>query len=387
MLKLIFWASFLLLFYTYVGYYILLWILIRIVRFKDNLQYKYEHENFFPSITIIVAVYNEQEVISKRIKNLLQIDYPKEMMEIIIASDGSTDGTVEKAKRFANQGVKVLDFKENRGKASVHNDSISVAKGEIIVLTDADSEFKKDFVKKIVLPFSDPKVGCAVGNLVYRSHGSYVADAESLYYNKLELRLKDLENKLGILANGTGACMAIRKKLFKPLTPVDDTDTATVIDIILQGYRVVFVKDAIAYDIPPHSLRSELQVKIRGVSKTLMSISRRMNLKEWYKHPFLIWNLLSHRIFRYLTPYFMVAAFILNLCLLKEGLLYQIIFITQIAFYSLIVLGLVGECFRKGIPIASVAFSFSVALLGMMVGVAVAIMGKAPTSHKTDDGI
>ena len=237
------------------------------------------------------------------------------------------------------------------------------------------------------MPFSDPKVGCAVGNLVYRSHGSYVADTESLYYNRLEFRLKDLENKLGILANGTGACMAIRKKLFKPLTPVDDTDTATVIDIILQGYRVVFVKDAIAYDIPPHSLRSELQVKIRGVSKTLMSLSRRMNLKEWYKHPFLIWNLLSHRIFRYLTPYFMVAAFILNLCLLKEGLLYQIIFITQIAFYSLIVLGLVGECFRKGIPIASVAFSFSVALLGMMVGVAVAIMGKAPTSHKTDDGI
>jgi biofilm PGA synthesis N-glycosyltransferase PgaC len=382
LLEYIFWISISLISYTWIGYFLLLNFIAVFTRNKVKIK---NENNLYPFISVIVAAYNEEKVVEKRIRNLLNLDYPKDKIEIIIASDGSTDQTVVIAKRYEKQGVMVLDFKENRGRADVHNDSVKIANGKIVVFTDADSSFEKDFVKKIVLSFSDPEVGCVVGNLIYKSKGSCIAERESFYYNSVESKLKDLENKIGILANGTGACMAIRKGLFKPLTPVDDVDTATVVDIVLQGYRAVFAKDAIAYDLPPNSVKSELSYRIRGTSKTIMSLLRRTGLKGWFKNPILSWSILSHRVFRYFTPYFIAVTLILNLFLLGKSILYQIFFFLQIVFYLLVTIGWIGEYAKKRIPVASTAFSFGLAMFGMMLGVAKGITGKAPASYKMPD--
>lgn len=380
--EIIFWGAIGISVYTYLFYPLILHFIARLIKPK---KVKVEIYPYVTTVTIIIAAYDKEKAIEKRIQNLLSLCYPKDKVEIIVASDGSTDRTVEKTRQFEEYGVKTLEFFKNRGRAAVHNDSLKIAKSDIVIFTDADTTFEKDFISKVISPFSDPNVGCVVGNLIYKSKGGCIAEMESLYYNKWELNLKELESKLGILANGTGACMAIRKKLFKWLDPTDDIDTTTVIDIVFQGYRVVFAKDAIAYDIPPHSIKSEFDYRIRGTSQTLMILLRRIPIKRYFRRPLLSWSLLSHRILRYLTPYFMTTILISNIFLLKEGLLYQIFFGMQVFFYIFAIFGWLGEYSKIKISIASTAFSFCVAMLGIMIGVAKGITGKAPASYKMQD--
>ncbi len=381
MVKVIFWVSVVALAYAYFGYYLVLSILVRTSKKRAITAV----DTFAPTVTILVPAYNEERVIEHRIRNLLDLDYPAEKLEMVIGSDGSLDRTVTKAKQFAAQGVQVREFQKNRGRADVHNDLVKSARGDIVIFTDADSSFEKDFVKEITRPFSDATVGCVVGRLIYESKSTTISEAEALYYNRLEFGLKEAESKLGVLANGTGACMAIRKKLFKSLTPVDDVDTATVIDVILQGYSVVFAKQAVAYDAPPKSVSGELRYRARATSKTIRSVMGRMGFRGWLKRPTAAWSILSHRGIRYLTPFFMMAMFIANLFLLGNGAVYQLMLAAQTAFYALAVAGWIAESTQRKIPIASVAFGFGVAMLGILLGVSRVIINRVPSTYVMDD--
>ncbi|RLG29429.1 hypothetical protein DRN98_08420, partial [Methanosarcinales archaeon] len=225
----IFWSSLIILFYTWIGYPFIIYLLTKIKR-KPKVPTTPDE---LPSVSIIIAAYNEEKVIARRIKNLLEQDYPKEKMEIIVASDGSTDRTVGIAKQYEKYGVRILDFKQNRGRAAIQNDGVKEAKGEIVVFTDAETEFKKNFLKNITKYFAE-NIGCVVGNLIYRPKDNSISQSEGLYF-KFEKKIRELENRLGILATATGACMAVRKNLWKDLTPIDDSDFTTPLDIILQG--------------------------------------------------------------------------------------------------------------------------------------------------------
>ena len=378
-LKIVFWINIIIVIYVYFGYFFILKFLTLVFK-KENFS-KLKKIQKYPLISVIIAAYNEERVIKKRIGNLLQQDYPEDKLEIILASDGSTDRTVEIAKQFGKYGVKILDFKQNRGRAAVQNDGVKEAKGEIIIFTDAETEFEKSFLRKIIKYFSDKKVGCVVGNLIYKAKDSPISQSEGLYF-KFEKKIRELESKLGVLATATGACMAIRKKLWKDLTPIDDCDFTTPLDVILQGYKAVFAKDAIAYDIPPSSVKGELKARIRQTSKNFIGTLKRWGIKGWIKHPFVSWGLLSHKILRWFTPFFMLGAFLSNAFLLNEGWIYKFAFIGQIAFYMLTILGFAGELFKKRIPVASTIFSFCIANVGMGIGVIKGLLGKAPAAYR-----
>jgi len=379
--KLIFWISIFIIFYVYFGYFLILKYLSFLYKKREILI---SEKQKFPFVSIIIAAYNEEKVINKRIENLLQQDYPKDKLEIIVASDGSMDKTVEIAKQFEKHGIKVLDFKQNRGRAAVQNDSIKKAKGEIVIFTDAETEFEKNFLKNIVKYFSDNKVGCVVGNLIYKVKKSSISQSEGFYF-KFEKKIRELESNLGILATATGACMAVRKKLWKDLTPIDDCDFTIPLDVILQGYKVVFAKDAIAYDIPPSSIRGELKTRIRQTSKNFIGTLKRWGIKGWIKHPFVSWGLLSHKILRWFTPFFIVGLFISNIFLLNKSWFYKFAFVGQIIFYILAIFGFIGELFKKSIPIASIIFSFCIANIGMGIGVIKGLLGKAPAAYKMEE--
>lgn len=368
--------------YTWLGYYLLLRVFVKI--FPDKRPAVKNERDYKPFVSVVISAYNEANVIEQRIKNLLLLNYPKDTMEILIGSDGSTDNTVGIAEKYSNQGVRPVAFHENRGRADVHNDLIEMAKGPILVFTDADTIFDVSFLDEIVKPFANTHVGAVVGNLSYKISDGIIAENEGVYWS-YEQKIRELEDKLGILNNGTGACMAIRKDLFKPLAPVDDVDTATVIDIILQGFRAVYKRDAIAFDIPPHKAESEFKMRIRGTSKTLSSIRRRLTFWVWIKHPILTWSLVSHRLGRYFTPYLMIVAFVSNMFLLDRGFIYKALLAIQLGFYALVIAGWVGNRASKRISVASSCFSFCVAMSGMMVGVAKAFTGKVTVTYKTDD--
>lgn len=374
-----FWSTIFLLFYTYIGYFVLLKIFANSISKKDE---EYNNDNFFqPKVSVIIAAYNEEKVIARRIENLLEQDYPKDKMEIIVVSDGSIDRTVEIAKKYENRRVKVLDFKQNRGRAAVHNDAVKVANGDIVIFTDADTEFKKDFISQIIKYFKDNSIGCVVGNLVYKVKQSSISHSEGFYW-KFEKKLRKLESNLGLLATATGACMAVRKELWKDLTPIDDSDFTTPLDVIFQGFKVVYAPEAIAYDVPPSSIKGEFKTRVRQTSKNLVGTLRRWGFKGWVKHPFVSWSLLSHKILRWFTPFFMINLFITNLILVHKEGFYQEIFIMQIVFYTLAVCGLIGEIVKIRIPIAQTVFSFCVANIGIAIGVIKGLIGKAPTSYK-----
>jgi cellulose synthase/poly-beta-1,6-N-acetylglucosamine synthase-like glycosyltransferase len=380
-----FWTSVSVIIYIFALYPLILkWLNALFKRQNKISGVRERHNDSVPRVSILIPAFNEEKRIKKRIENLLASDYPGDKMEIIIASDGSSDRTVEFAEAYADDGVIVLEFKSNRGRASVQNDGVREAGGEIVIFTDAETVFEKDFIKCIKRRFEDPAVGCAVGNLVYDTRNSAISSSEGIYF-RYEKMIRQLESDLGILATATGACMAVRRELWRDLTPIDDSDFTTPLDVILQGRRVVYAPDAVAYDVPASTVRGELRSRIRQTSKNLIGTLKRWGVKGWFRHFIVSWGLFSHKILRWLTPFFMLTAFISNLFLLDEGSLYRAAFTVQAAFYALALAGLLGELVKKRVPIGSPVFSFCVANIGMGLGVIKGLAGRAPAAYETTE--
>jgi cellulose synthase/poly-beta-1,6-N-acetylglucosamine synthase-like glycosyltransferase len=382
--KFIFWTSIITVIYTWAGYYLLLIALTKINKIRKESFACNENSFYFP-ISIIVTASNEELVIGKRIDDLMEQDYPKDKLEIIIASDGSTDRTVEISKQYANHGVKVLEFQRKRGRGAVQNDAIKTANGDILIFTDAETRFEKDCVKEMVKYFSDSSIGCVVGSLAYTvKKGSSVSESEGLYWD-FEKKLRKMENNFGILATATGACMAVRKNLWNQLGAIDDCDFTTPLDVILQGFKIILAAEAIAYDVPAFSAKGELKVRIRQTSTNFVGTLKRWGWIGMIKYPGISWGLLSHKVFRWLTPFFMLGLFLGNFFLLHNNVFYAIVFIFQILFYLMGIIGFIGELMKKKIPFGSLVFSFCVANIGMGIGVIKGVLGQAPSSYGKEE--
>jgi len=260
----IFWSSLIILFYTWIGYPFIIYLLTKIKR-KPKVPTTPDE---LPSVSIIIAAYNEEKVIARRIKNLLEQDYPKEKMEIIVASDGSTDRTVGIAKQYEKFGVKVLDFKENRGKASVHNDAVDVAKGQILLFTDAETIFEKDFVKNGVKWLANNRYGCGAGELEFY-YKDEIGRSESIYW-KIEKKMRYWEFLLGILPFASGGCFFIRKKLYERIHSYSDIDNLLTLSTIAKGYKIFYARDAKAYDFAIQGEESYFKKRLRTTFILLM---------------------------------------------------------------------------------------------------------------------
>ena len=216
--------------------------------------------------------------------------------------------------------------------------------------------------------------------MIYKTIETSVSKSEGLYWI-VEKKIRELESKIGILATSTGACMAVRRKLWQPLSTIDDCDYITPLDIVLQGYTVRYKPDAIAYDTPPSSVTGEFHARVRQTSRNLIGTIRRWRLRSCVKHPAVSWSILSHKILRWLTPFLMISLFSSNLFLFNSGQFYTVAFVGQVVFYLLAIAGLVCELIMIRIPVASNIFAFCIACLGIGIGVIRGITGKAPASY------
>jgi len=334
------------------------------------------------TLSVIISAFNEENSIINRIKNILGSNYPQDKLEIIIGSDGSTDRTVEVIKDFLKKNkitnIKVLDFKVNRGRAAVHNDCVKHATGEILVFTDAETVFDKNFLREIIKPYIQRKdVGVTVGNLHYliSNKKGQTEISEGLFF-KLEKAIRKAESDACLLFTGTGACMSVKKDLWVDLAPTDDVDFATPLYAILQGYKVIYVPEAKAYDRPPSNFKREFKLRIRQTAKNLLGTLRIWGWKNIFKHPLYTWAIFSHKILRWLSPFFLITLFVSNIFLLNESWFYKITFALQVLFY---LCGLIGFKIKK-FP-CSVISSFLVANAGIFLGVLKAIAGKAPSFY------
>lgn len=339
-----------------------------------------------PSLALVVPAYNEEAVITAKVANSLALDYPRDRFEIVIISDGSTDGTVREARRATASPVRIVEFTRRRGKTAVLNEVIPSLSAEIIVQSDANSELDTDALREIVAAFADPRTGCAVGQLVFSNRGDpRVRTGEGLYWS-YENRLKLAESRLGSLITANGGLYALRRTLFSVLPEHIAGDAADPLLIASRGHRVVFAPAAIAREKASESLREEFKRKVRIIAQGLAAW---VYMKAMFAppRPRLAFMLFSHKFLRWILPWFLGALFVL--CLLPGAPVWaRLLGALQAIFYSLAVVGLVGGAgIRRLRPIGVAAYfcmantAALVATLEFLGGRRYAVWEKSATSR------
>lgn len=373
--KVIFWFALGLLLYTYLGYFALIGVLALCRRKeKDVVTGRWTE----PKVTVIVAAYNESSVIADRLTNIDEVDYPATKIDILVASDGSTDDTNQIVSAWSDPRVRLLVLPRG-GRALAHNRAAAVATGDILVFTDAHTTFQKDFLAKIVQPFSHPEVGCVVGRLRFVTARQTLAEDTGMYW-RYETKLREWESRTGLLAVGTGACMAIRRGLFGAIHPDEDIDDAIPLDLLLHGYRVVFAPNAVAFDVAPSTPGDEIRARARMTALSLTAILRRRVLLNPFRFPRITIALLSHRIFRFLTPIFTLGSFWSSVLLAGEPL-YRVAFIVQVVFYACALSGWVSARWGCALPLVRFPLSFCVWSIGFGMGLIRVLRGQRVTTY------
>lgn len=300
-----------------------------------------------PRLSLLVAAHNEEAVIDGRVRNALALDYPREKLEIVIASDGSEDRTAEIVRRYADRGVRLLDFPNRRGKATVLNDAMGQLTGQIVLLSDANTDTDPDAARKLARWFADPAIGAACGRLVLTDPASG-KNVDSLYW-RYETFLKRQESRLGALLGSNGAIYAIRRELLRPIpnaTIIDDF----VIPLLAKqrsGCRLIYDCSAVAREESAPDIATEFRRRSRigaGGWQAIGMLWRLLNpMRGWIAFTFF-----SHKILRWLCPFFLLLMVVTSAALWNRPL-YRWLLVAQAAFY---LAALLGRHVPRGVPLA-----------------------------------
>jgi len=333
LLQLIFWISVLVPFYAYAGYPLVL-MALRLVIHRGVKKHPIE-----PYVSLLIPAYNEADVIDRKIDNSLALDYPADRLEIVVASDGSKDETVQIAQQRADgDRIRVLAFAENRGKVPTLNASIPQLRGEIVIFSDAPAMLLPDSVRKLLENFADPQVGAASGLYkVVKADEVNIGTSEDFYW-KYETFLKVQESQLASTLGGHGHLHAIRKELYPYPPPGTINDDYVIpVSVLSKGYRAVYEPSAIVYE-EAHEMTG-FGRRIRIMAGNIQQL-REIKGLLYPLRPLALFFFLSHKLSRLMVPFAMVVALIVNLFLLASPM-YRALLAAQLIFYALALLGMV----------------------------------------------
>lgn len=337
-MKWIFWGASALIAYTYVGYPAWLWINSRLH------PRRVARDRCTPFVSIVLAVRNEGAVIARKLQNLLQLNYPADLREIIVVSDGSTDGTNAILFEYAEKCpfLRVLAGDSSRGKAQALNDAVEHARGEVIVFVDARQEIEAEALHLLLENFADSEVGCASGELMLGDPAVGENSRGTGVYWKIEKKIRELESSCGSVVGATGAFYAARKRLVFPLPSGTILDDVYIpMQVVRHGSRVVFDARARAWDSPDLGRSREFARKVR----TLSGVYQLLQLAPWLlssANPRRL-EFISHKVLRLFVPCALAAALIASSLLSQP--LYRLLFAAQLGFYGL---GLAGFLWPRG---------------------------------------
>jgi glycosyltransferase involved in cell wall biosynthesis len=321
---------FVLLFLTFFPYVIFPLLMFLVCRLKPL---GWRRQEVFPSVTLIISIYDEEEVIGAKVENSLQLDYPRELLEILVVSDGSTDKSHEIVEGFSDPRVKLRIFTDRAGKTECLNRVVPEARGCIIVFTDANSMFPTETLKNISRNFADESIGSVTGWTKYRAA---VGGQESTgLYARLEKVTKHGESLLSSCVGADGAIFAIRKALYLPLENYDINDFVIPLNVVAQHKRVVLDPDVFCYEAPSEGEMKEYRRQARITNRTLGAIWRGRQFLNPQTYGSFSLLLLSHKVLRFLVPFFFVATLLLSLYLSETSGFYALFFLAQLAFILL----------------------------------------------------
>lgn len=371
MLIFLFWIILALILYAYAGYPIFLAL---IANFKKKAFKKAE---IYPSVSLIIAAYNEEKSIEKKIRNSLELDYPKEKLEIIVASDCSTDMTNEIVKGFSNSGIKLFVSKKRSGKTAGRNSVIPEAKGKIIVLSDATGMYKRDALKKLIRHFKDERIGCVGGILKYiNPSNSMVGSGESLYW-RYEVMIKKHESLLGNLMSVSGSIYAFRKELYRNIPEELADDLIVPLMAKKLGYYTILDPEAICIEKTTKNGKEESNKRIRIANRNIMGLIYMRELFNLFKFGIFSLELFSHKVLRLLIPLFLISFFILSYILSKDSLFCAFFTLGQISFYAIGGIGyFIQRKFNRINRIIYIPLFFCISNLGVLLGIAKYLIGR-----------
>jgi biofilm PGA synthesis N-glycosyltransferase PgaC len=330
-LQILFWLSALAVVYTYIGYPLLIALLARVIRRPVR------SAPITPSVSLVIPAYNEANVIAHKLENSLALDYPPAELEIVVISDGSTDGTNQIVRRFAHQGVRLLFEPPRRGKIAALNRAVPLTRGDIIVFTDANAMLAPGALRYLVRNFADARVACVGGEKRVGENRSTSARGESAYW-RYESYLKRCDSAVGSAMGVAGELFAVRRERY---TAVEQDslieDFVLSLRLVEAGWRVLFEPQAVAWEQSSPSLSAEWQRRTRIAAGGFQSIVRLTGMLN----PLLglpAFQYFSHRVLRWLAPFFLIAAFAANVLLWSHPL-YRWTLVAQVVFYLLALAG------------------------------------------------
>jgi len=360
-----FWILLGLVGFAYVGYPLLLAALVRLARREPK------GADITPTVTLLIPAYNEEHALAAKLDSCLALDYPRDRLQILVLSDGSTDGTNAIASRYGSQGVELLAFEENRGKLAVLRDGLARARGEVVVFSDAASRLMPDSLRRLVRPFADPHVGCVSGVYrVLRPEAAQLGGEEDFYW-KYETFIKRCESDLGSILGAHGSLYAIRRELCPDLTRVTINDDYEIpVRIVAGGHRAVYAPDAVACEEAAEMGGFSRRVRIAvGNFQQL----RLLGLLLWPPRPWLTFEFVAHKLLRLLGPLCLVGALVLNVFL--PGPLYFALLVAQAAFYGLALLGWLVGGRRLRVPLLKLPCYFCMINAAYVVALARLLTG------------
>jgi len=358
-MKILFWFSLITIIYVYLLYPVLVYIMSFL--YKKPLGGKYS----YPYLSILLAAHNEEKNMERKIKSLLEIDYPQERFEILIGSDGSTDKTNEITTKLMNEKIKFFSQQKRQGKPGILNLLAEKANGEILVFTDARQRLDKNALKELVKHFSDQKIGSVSAELIYENedHNNKTGSGVGLYW-KYEKFIRKSEARMGSMLGATGALYAIRRELF-PKLPQDLIldDIYIPMKIVERGFRAIMDPKAKVYDRVFLNPKGEFLRKTRTLAGNFQLVYYLGHLFNPLKGK-ISWQFFSHKFLRVVVSFLLILLFVSNILILGSTF-YQVIFILQAAFY---LMALLGFLFKRKIRIFDVPYMFCVMNSASLVG-------------------
>ncbi len=326
--EIIFWLSAAALLYTYVGYPLLLALLSKLrprhVRRAEML----------PSVTVIITAYNEERDLAAKLENTLAVDYPKELLEIIVASDCSSDRTDDIARSFASRGVRLHRQPERHGKTAAQNAAVELAHGEIILFSDATTHYQPDVVRVLMSSFADASVGCATGRVVYVDPTqSSVGHGTRSYWN-YESLLRSQESTVNSLIGVCGCLYAVRRSAYVPLYHEACSDFIIATKMVEQGLRAVYEPDAVCMEETNQQADKEMKTRIRIITQTFSDLWRNRAMMNPLRSGFYAVQLISHKVMRYLVPLFLIIILAASFVLAPRSIFYALALVAQLGCYA-----------------------------------------------------
>ncbi len=328
-LQIIFWLAFAALFYTYIGYPLLVY-LVSIAFPKKVLKNSFE-----PRVTVLITAYNEEKAIRGKLENTLKIEYPKEKLEILVASDGSDDKTDKIVGEFEKHGVKLFHQAGRKGKTYTQNKAVEIASGEIILFSDATTDYQPNVLREILPNFADENIGCAAGKLVYVDKTDSDVGRGAKSYWSYETFIKESESRACSLIGASGCLYAVRKSAYQPMYSEACSDFLICTILYGQGLRSVYEPNAVCYEETNQQSKKEIKMRVRVISQTFTDLWRNRSMMNPFKSGFYAVELISHKLFRYSVPVFLFLIFLTSAILAFSSLFYAVILAIQIIFYAM----------------------------------------------------